>query len=144
MRTLHFFRKKSPYFTGVSSPKLYLHVCAYAYFYTQYIPILRMQTQRVVSLIPDNRGTNLWMKGNESREEGGRGENRTERAFANSDHMEDRKGAMTPAAPAIRQMDIAGTCALLAVSSRHSCTNKRDTRHGGDERMAERRVTRRE
>lgn len=29
-----------------------------------------------------------------------------ERAFANSDHMEDHKGATTSTTPAIRQMDI--------------------------------------
>lgn len=83
---------------------------------------------------------------------GEKGKSRTERAFANSNHMEDRKGATTPGAVAlaIRQMDITGcgSYALLAVSSRRSCINrgKRDSEETNSEgeRQGEERETRRE
>lgn len=66
-----------------------------------------------------------------------------ERAFANSDHMVNRKGAMTLAAPAIRQMDIADWNLCPAGCQQPTFVYKQEGDETGRERMAERRVVRR-
>lgn len=80
------------------------------------------------------RGENV-----ETREK--RGESRTGRAFANSDHMEDRKGArqLRPPPRSGKWILPTETYALLAVSSRRSCTNRgRRDRGKGTRRERER------
>lgn len=87
---------------------------------------------------------------NEGREgEGGAGEGgerKRDRAFANSNHMEDRKRGNDSASPPRfgKWILLTGSYALLAVSSRRSCTNrgKRDreeTSSEGERQREERR-----
>lgn len=87
------------------------------------------------------------MKEEKARGERGRGgERKRDRAFANSNHMEDRKGGNDSASPPRfgKWILLTGSYALLAVSSRRSCTNrgKRDreeTSSEGERQREERR-----
>lgn len=130
MLTLHFSQKKSAYFTSLL--KLYLDVCAYACFYTRYK--LRMQIQRVVSLIPDNTLGRICEWRGASRKEG-----REEKAeWKELSQIRTIwwivKGRWLWPPPRFGKWILpTGTCALLAVSNRRSCTNKRETRQGGNE-----------